>query len=224
MSCLVLLSLLQDALGRSCLKLKGLVPKPCLSPGRACVAPPEEVVVLGAKKWDGCAVVKRFAERLWSNLGLKEVTSNGQGIFILKFNSPGDMVKVIEDGLWFLGGKPFFVRKWTRNPDMVVGNIEKIAIWVKIYGVPLEFWNSKRLSCITSGLGCPFFMDSVMEEGSRIEYARLSIEMGVDCAFPDFIDLLLPNGDKLELGADYSWSPLRCSNCKRFGHSCLDCK
>lgn len=66
-------------------------------------------------------------------------------------------------------------------------------------------------------------MDSITEEGSRLEFARVCIEMDLDKPFLDFIDLVLPDGDKVELKAKYSWRPLRCATCRKFGHRSLKC-
>lgn len=205
-------------------------------PNRAIVAPPKEIAEVGAKRWENCAVgfflgrrvpfplVKRYADRMWTSLGLEEITSNGQGMFILKFKNGDDLMKVIEEGPWSMVGQPFFVQKWTRNLTMATENVKKVAVWVKIFSLPLEFWNPKGLSYVVSGLGKPLYPDSVTKKGSRLEFARICVEMGVENNFPDFIDLLLPNGESVELRVEYSWRPIKCSICSLYGHVKEECK
>lgn len=36
-------------------------------------------------------------------------------MFILKFKSMDDMIKVVEEGAWAIKGQPFFMKKWTKS-------------------------------------------------------------------------------------------------------------
>lgn len=84
-------------------------------------------------------MVKKYADHMWANLGLEEISSNGQGMFIPKLKNEDDMIKVVKEGLWVMGGQPFFIKKWTKNSTMIC--------------TPFEIWNLKGLSYITSGIG-----------------------------------------------------------------------
>lgn len=53
-----------------------------------------------------------------------------------------DMIKVVEEGAWAIKGQPFFMKKWTKSQTMCSENIEKVMVWAKFYGLPLEFWSS----------------------------------------------------------------------------------
>lgn len=84
---------------------------------------PKEMADKGAKKWEICVagfflerrvpflVVKRFADHMWASQGLIRITSNGQGMFILKFKSGNDLIKIIKEGPWVVGRQSFFMQK-----------------------------------------------------------------------------------------------------------------
>lgn len=89
-------------------------------------------------------------------------------------------MKLVEEGTWMFGDQLMFVQKWTKNLSIVTGKIKKVGVWVKIYDIPLEFWSEKGFSYIASGLGHLLYLDSVTTDGTRLEFARICIEMEVD--------------------------------------------
>ncbi|XP_044507210.1 uncharacterized protein LOC123226746 [Mangifera indica] len=219
----------------SCTKLEYYEPKGRDAKGRVCVAPPLEIAEEGAAKWRTCAVgfflgkrppfltVKRTLEKIWASYGLREVMTSGQGVFILKFQDMDGVSRAVEVGQITIGGQPFIVRKWTTNLPMMINDVKKVAIWVRLYGIPLEFWSPKGLSYIASAIGNPLYMDAVTEGGTRLEFARICIEIKVDAECPETINLTLPNGENLVINVEYSWKPLKCNGCQCFGHSTANC-
>lgn len=41
---------------------------------------------------------KKYVIKMWSNLGLQDITSNGHGMFIMKFKNMEDLMKTVEKG------------------------------------------------------------------------------------------------------------------------------
>lgn len=79
---------------------------------------------------------------------------------------------------------------------MIVNYVKVVAIWIKFFGIPLEFWTSKELSKIASSVGKPLYTDLVMKKGIKLDYARIYVEIVVDSGCLKSIDLCLPNGEK----------------------------
>ncbi|XP_044491520.1 uncharacterized protein LOC123215472 [Mangifera indica] len=218
------------------LKLEYFPPSEILAGGKYSISPPPEVADEGAKRWEKCAIgffmgrrmpfllVKRYAIRHWSNYGLTDFISTGMGVYLLKFKDEEGMMKVLEEETWMIGGQPLFVRKWEKNLSMVAENIKKIAMWVKFYGVPLEYWSLKGFSHIASVLGRPLYVDSVTEEGSRLEFARICVEINVNHDFLEKLELVLPSKERVDIRLEYAWKPLKCKLCNMFGHGNEECK
>ncbi|XP_044494725.1 uncharacterized protein LOC123217662 [Mangifera indica] len=146
------------------------------------------------------------------------------GVYLLKFKDEEGMMKVLEEETWIIGGQPLFVRRWEKNLSMVAENIKKIVVWVKFYGIPLEFWSLKGFSHIASVLSRPLYVDSVTEEGSRLEYAHIYVELSVNHDFLEKLELVLPTKEKVEIQLEYAWKPLKCNLCNMFGHGNEECK
>ncbi|XP_044464432.1 uncharacterized protein LOC123194978 [Mangifera indica] len=206
---------------KSNVKLEFFEPKGKDSKGRICVAPPQEVSSLA--KRPPFLTVKRALERVWTAYGLIDVMTSGQGVFILKFQDMEGTSRAVEEGQLTIQGQPFLVRKWTTNLPMVINDVKNVAIWIRMYGIPLEFWTPKGLSYIASAIGIPLYMDFVTEEGIRLEFARVCIEIEVDSECPESISLTLPNGESLVINVEYAWKPIKCKGCQCFGHSTASC-
>ncbi|KAL7183865.1 hypothetical protein ACSBR2_026108 [Camellia fascicularis] len=61
-------------------------------------------------------------------------------------------------------------------------------------------------------------MDKLTVQGSRVSFAKICVEIGVDSALPsDF--LVKCDDDVVKVRVEYLWTPTKCPNCKVFGHS-----
>ena len=57
----------------------------------------------------------------------------------------------------------------------------------------------------------------------KLSFARICVEVGVDCEFPKSLLLDLGNGKYSKIRIEYPWAPQCCSNCKLFGHNVVNC-
>lgn len=78
-------------------------------------------------------------------------------------------------------------------------------------------WTPRGLSVIASMLGTPLCLDKATDDGSRLSFARVCIEMQAASTFPTTVkvgvrDVLFP------IFVEYAWKPQRCSRYCIFGH------
>ena len=59
---------------------------------------------------------------------------------------------------------------------------------------------------------------------TRLSFARICIEVDINCTFPKVALLDLGNGKYSSIRIEYPWVPQSCSHCKIFGHSQLKCQ
>ena len=199
--------------------------------GNILVKPPKEVTEEGMNKWKDCLVgfslerslpfivVKRFIDLRWRQLGGVEVKSLGRGFFLLRFYDEHVKERVLDEGPWYIGGKPFIIKIWEPNFYLNKDSIHSLPIWIRLYDVPLELWTNKGLSYLASAIGKPRFMDAITESGERIEFARICVDMRFDDVFPDCIDVEMPNGEKRKIRVEYQWRPLKCRWCNDLSHA-----
>ncbi|KAL6984535.1 hypothetical protein U1Q18_052622 [Sarracenia purpurea var. burkii] len=97
-----------------------------------------------------------------------------------------------------------------------------IPVWVKLHGLPLEFWNTQCLSRIAILLGIPLFLDRATDSKQRISYARVCVEVNAGKPLKDSI-LVKCGGAIVEINVEYQGLPSVCSQCHSFGHESLKC-
>lgn len=101
--------------------------------------------------------------------------------------------------------------------------MRKIPLWVRLYGVPLEYWTAQGLSHLASAVGRPLYTDKMTASRRRIGYARVCVEVDAAKNLVKEFDLLGDNGQWLRVYAEYDWIPSVCNSCKVFGHSSSAC-
>ncbi|XVF38113.1 hypothetical protein REPUB_Repub20aG0070400 [Reevesia pubescens] len=72
-----------------------------------------------------------------------------------------------------LGGYYLTVRQWTQNFDPLLDKIEKVIAWVRLLGLPLEYYNGLSLTRIRNIIGRVIRFDRNIEEVIRGRFARL---------------------------------------------------
>ncbi|GAV77196.1 DUF4283 domain-containing protein/zf-CCHC_4 domain-containing protein [Cephalotus follicularis] len=107
--------------------------------------------------------------------------------------------------------------------SLSLGECKTIPVWVKMKGIPVQYWNKAGLSYIASVLGKPLHMDANTTNKRVLSFARVCIEMAASSPFPDNITLELEDGSTTSTGVEYPWRPTACSLCKVFDHSNRTC-
>lgn len=125
---------------------------------------------------------------------------------------------VLERGPWFIQNQMLTVRKWTPDLEELSFDIAKILVWVLFKRVPLEFFIQRGLGYIASAVGIPQYMDRFTAERSRLEYARVCVEVDVRKEIPSFVEVVRKNGIIATVEVVVPWLPVECSKCLKFGH------
>ena len=99
--------------------------------GYLTINPPPEAVAEGVGIWEGSLVgqfldkrlplhvVRSFVERLWGKHEIPEISITDYGLYIFKFR---DMVArdwVLENGPWYMAGRPIIIRFWKPSMEML---------------------------------------------------------------------------------------------------------
>ena len=70
-----------------------------------------------------------------------------------------------------------FLRRWEAGLQLSLDAVDRIPVWVQLFGVPMEYWTAEGLSCLASAVGLPLFADGATESCRRISYARICVEL-----------------------------------------------
>nr|KAJ0226858.1 hypothetical protein LSAT_V11C100000010 [Lactuca sativa] len=177
--------------------------------------------------------VNKFAHNMWKKHGLEEVMVNDEGIYFFRFSSEQGMLSVLEGGVWMIFESALVVRRWTTGVSSVKDQHDKVPVWVKIYNVPLEYWNGTGLSHIAWEIGKPLDVDAhtakmCQEHWGRPAFMRILIEMSAAREWLKEVHVYssdLTTGERIlsKCKIEYAWNPSKCSHCKVYGHKDSTC-
>ena len=199
------------------------------------IHPPDEAVFEGVNMWKGCLVgqffdrrlpihvVRTMVDKLWGKHEMPEISTTDNGLYLFKFRDMDARDWVMENGPWYIAGRPIILRVWQPGMEMLNIQLTIMPIWVKFYNIPLEYWTNTCLGYIASVVGKPLHMDSLTENRSRLSFARICIEVDSSSKFPKTARLNLGNGKHTTIIIEYPWVPHNCSHCKVFGHKISQC-
>ncbi|KAL7586017.1 hypothetical protein Lser_V15G46367 [Lactuca serriola] len=177
--------------------------------------------------------VNKFAHNTWKKHGLEEVMVNDEGIYFFRFSTEQGMNSVLEGGVWMIFDSALVVRRWTTGVSSAKDQHDKVPVWVKIYNVPLEYWNGTGLSHIAWEIGKPLDVDAhtakmCQEHWGRPAFMRILIEMSAAKEWLKEVQVYssdLTTGERIlsRCKIEYAWNPSKCSHCKVYGHKDNTC-
>ncbi|XP_024163697.1 uncharacterized protein LOC112170583 [Rosa chinensis] len=124
----------------------------------------------------------RGLRRKWQVKGGWQLIDLPNDFFIVKFNLEEDMNYALCGGPWILAGQTLIVRKWTPDFDPMNEVIGKMALWVRIFGLPVKFFKDYTMAKIGKILGAVVKVDKLTIGQARGQFARVCIE-----AFPLYV-------------------------------------
>ncbi|XP_062089269.1 uncharacterized protein LOC133795830 [Humulus lupulus] len=145
------------------------------------------------------------------------------GLTIVKFNDEATRDFVLENGIVQFDKKPVIVRPWTQDLD-TIRLVRSVPLWIRLPNLGLQYWGKKCLSALVSIIGKPIMVDKFTKDRSMIRYARVLVEMEITDDPPFIIYFVNESGQVQEKFVEYEWLPIKCNNCKGFGHNLADCK
>jgi NMD protein affecting ribosome stability and mRNA decay len=110
------------------------------------------------------------------------------------------------------------VKEWSPNFHPQSDTIKKVAVWVRISGLPIEYYDSRVLRNIGNKIGSTVKVDknTVMQEKGK--YARLCVE--VDLTKPLLAMFMIK---ERKYNVEYEGLHILCKTCGRFGHYSEGC-
>jgi len=165
--------------------------------------------------------VNSIASRAWRSYGLEHVTTTANGFMIFRFKTEDELHLVLEKGPWMFGGKNIILQQWHPRFQFDKNKITTLPVWVRLHGLPFPLWSKQGLSLAASMVGRPLSCDELTYNCTRLEYARLCVEIDATLPFVHSFEIESPLSDApLVVTVDYEWKPSRCEKCNVFGHCC----
>ncbi|KAB5561400.1 hypothetical protein DKX38_006357 [Salix brachista] len=165
--------------------------------------------------------INNMAMRVWRAKGLESVTTTANGFILFRFKNQANLQGVLEQGPWLFVGKHLILQKWDPRFQFDAGQIKTLPVWIRLKGLPLPLWTTKGLSLVASMVGKPLSCDEATHKCSRLEYARICVEIDAEMAYVHKFEVVTPlSTQAITIHVEYEWKPARCNTCHVFGHSC----
>ena len=109
-----------------------------------------------------------------------DVVDLEHGFFLIRLSLKEDVENVLKRGPWFIRDHFLSVRPWEPDFKPESANVSSIALWIRLSGLPIEYYNAKALQHIEKAIGNVLRIDTFTATESRGKFTRLCIQVNVD--------------------------------------------
>lgn len=163
----------------------------------------------------GVNFMKNLLEKLWNRhgLGKMQIIDLPEGFFAVSFATLEEYNYAYHEGPWLVADHYLIVQKWRPNFIPLVDNVTKIAAWVRVPKLPLEYYNARALWRVGNLIGRTLKVDTTTSLTSRGKFARLCVEINLEQKLVPQVEIM-----GLSYGVEYEGLHLICFQCGRYGH------
>ncbi|XP_058764829.1 uncharacterized protein At4g02000-like [Vicia villosa] len=130
----------------------------------------------------------------------------------------GDKNAALAEGPWFIYDNYLTVKEWSPDIHLESAIIKEVAVWIRISGLPIEYYDSKVLHVIGDLVGRTIKVDKNTLQRERGKYARIYIEVNVS---QPLLTMFSIKGSMYKI--EYEGLHMLCLSCGRFGHYRYGC-
>jgi hypothetical protein len=117
------------------------------------------------------------------------------------------------DGPWFIYDHYLTVKEWSPNFHPASDTIKEVAVWLRISGLPIEYYDSRALKFIGNRIGKTVKVDKNTLSLERGKYARLCVQVNLS---QPLLAMFTIKGRKYNI--EYEGLHMLCTICGRYGH------
>jgi hypothetical protein len=166
----------------------------------------------------GYKALETRLQQMWVRKGVINIIDLSNDCYLVAFSHEDDQYSALMDGPWFIYDHYLTVKEWSPNFHPASDTIKEVAVWLRISGLPIEFYDSEILHYIGNRVGKTVKVDKNTLTHERGKYARLCVQ--VDLAKP-LLAMFTIHGRKYNI--EYEGLHLLCTACGRFGHYTEGC-
>ncbi|CAN1790226.1 Putative ribonuclease H protein At1g65750 [Linum perenne] len=150
---------------------------------------------------------------MWARRGRIFIWDIRFGHYVSKFDDDMDYKRALFEGPWLVGDHYVISEEWKPNFEPGYSQVNTIWAWVRLSGIPLEYFDDGILRSIGDKIGKTVKVANTTLFGLRGNYARVCVE----------IDLHKPFVSKYRLNrrvhrVEYEGLHEICFTCGRYGH------
>ncbi|XP_048503012.1 uncharacterized protein LOC104908412 [Beta vulgaris subsp. vulgaris] len=155
-------------------------------------------------------IINGFIRRVWGKFGIDRIAMGSNGVFVVRFRSMEGKQKAVDDGPILYDRKPVIVKNWSPKLDLMAEEV--------------KYWGPSALNKITSLIGKPIRTDRAIAQKDILEFARILVEVHLDCCFPEERRFMNEKGVSVTQKVVYECRPTFCGDCGSIGHTVEECR
>lgn len=125
----------------------------------------------------------------WKPKGDIYLHLGSKGFFIVMFANIEDKERMFEGVPYFYAVAVLYMRPWVMNFIPECETFTSVLVWIRLYSLPLDYWQPKSLKAIGNKLGHFIKISEATLRGKFTSFARICIEMDLSRDFMDEIIL-----------------------------------
>ncbi|KAJ1420510.1 hypothetical protein SESBI_14254 [Sesbania bispinosa] len=110
----------------------------------ACKPWKNSVIIKLLGKRVGLCFLQLGLEKIWNPLGDMEIIDLECDYFLVRFSNPSDYDMVFQGGPWMIIRHYLVVQRWKPCFFPLEDELKRVAVWVRIPGLPLAYWELSR--------------------------------------------------------------------------------
>lgn len=172
--------------------------------------------------WPAEKELYRWIYQRWKPKGHVELKLGAKGFLTAIFANLSDKERVFKEGPYFMNNAGLFMKYWEERYNPKNEKMLAAPIWVRLFGLPVEFWDPEILEGIGNTIGNYVKTAEATKRGKYTTYARLCVYMNIAEPLPEYIELEY-HDEVWQQPIDYEHIPFRCRRCHEYGHLYRQC-
>lgn len=145
----------------------------------------------------------------WKPKGSIDLHLGSKGFFIVVFANIEEKDRMFEGGPYFYAVAGLYMQLWMMNFVPERETFTSILIWVRLYSLPLDYWQIESLTAIGNKLRRYVKTSEATRRGKYTSFARICVEMDLSGALLDEVILEVHDEEWVHI-VDYKHIPFRC--------------
>ena len=142
--------------------------------------------------WEYGPLKKNYKHRLniiGNQKGSIDLHLGSKGFFTVVFSNIEDKDRVFEGGTYFFAATGLYMQPWIMNFVLEHETFTSVLVWVRLYSLPLDYWQTKSLASIGNKLGRFVKTSKTTRRGKYNSFARVCVVMDLSRALLDEVIL-----------------------------------
>ncbi|WJX46615.1 hypothetical protein P8452_33396 [Trifolium repens] len=166
----------------------------------------------------GYKALKTRLKQMWVRKGVINIIDLSNDYYLVAFSHEEDQYAALMDDPWFIYDHYLTVKEWSPKFHPASDTIKEVAVWLRISGLPIEYYDSKALHFIGNRIGKTIKVDKNTLAQERGKYARLCVQVNLT---KPLLAMFTIKGRKYNI--EYEGLHMLCTTCGRFGHYIEGC-